>query len=186
MWISLPAGLSPEWFLTHPWVAHLQSGTPLPQPAYSCTKLLTDICLLLFTPSLQFKSWLYSTDIYFCIQNEIVLFFICSARKGLNRNFMVFVSIIKHCKWPIKIPTMQAEREAMHFLFRRMQQTLLHTLQRFYDQAHHTWSISSSNEIVLLSTKSAFLSFMLQNLIETCKLCGYHVQCIHLTGCHWK
>lgn len=98
MWITLPAGLSPELLLTHPWVTHLQSSTPLSQAACSCTKLLTDFCLLLFTPSLQFKCWLYSTDISFCIQSEIVLFFTCSARKwaGLGRNFMLFLSIIKH------------------------------------------------------------------------------------------
>lgn len=160
MRITLPAGLSPELLLTHPWVTHLQRSTPLPQPAYSCTKLLTDTRPLLFTPSPQFKCWLYSTHISFCIQGETVLFFTCTARKwaGLSRSFMLFFSIIKHCKWPIKIPTMKAEMEAMYFLFRKMQQTLLYTLQRFYDLEQHAWNISSSNEILLLSTV-CFLEF---------------------------
>lgn len=185
MRITLPAGLSPELLLTHPWVTHLQGSAPLPQPAYSCTKLLTDTRLLLFTPSLQFKCWLYSTDISFCIQSKNVLFLTCSARKwaGLSRSFMLFFSIVKHRKWPIKILTMHAEMEVMYFLFRK--ETLLYTLQRIY-ATQHAWSVSSSNEILLLSTKSAFLSFTLQNPIETCKLCGYLGQCIHWTGCHWK
>lgn len=78
---------------------------------------------------------------------------------------------------------MHAEMEVMYFLFRK--ETLLYTLQRIY-ATQHAWSISSSNEILLLSTKFAFLSFTLQNPIETCKLCGYLGQCIHWTGCHWK
>lgn len=94
-------GLSQELLLTHPWVTHLQQSTPLSQPAHSHTKLLRNIYLLLFTPSLQFKCWLYSTGISFCIQNEIVLFFISArARKwaGLSRSLILLLLIIKHCK----------------------------------------------------------------------------------------
>lgn len=185
MGIPLPAGLSLELLLTHPWVTHLQSSTPLPQPAYACTKLLMDIFLLLFTPSLQFKCWLYSADISFCIQSEIVLFLTCSARKwaGLSRRFILFFSIIKHCKWPMKIPTMKVEMEVIYLLLRKMQQTLLvYTAEVLWPST--AWSVHLMTFV--LSTKSAFLTFMLQNPMETCNHCGYLGQWIHLTGCHWR
>lgn len=86
-------------------------------------KILGNSYLLFFTPFLQFKCWLCSTDTSFFVQNGIVLCFMStSARKqaGLRRrSFILFLFIIRHYKSLVNIESKSSEcrQKQQHNLF---------------------------------------------------------------------
>lgn len=64
-------------------MSYLPQNTPLSQLVHSHTKLLRNIYVLLFTPPLQFKCWLYSTAISFCIQQRLCTHFLKNSSSSL-------------------------------------------------------------------------------------------------------
>lgn len=100
-------------------------ATKLPSLRMSTvTHKVTQKYLRLFTPSLPFKCWLYPTGISLCTRSEIALLLICARElAGLGHSLSLFLLITQQwqitCKCSLKILIMQAQMEAISFLFRK-------------------------------------------------------------------